>query len=241
MLLSGVALELAVGRLEDAAADLDALAANSEPGVRKALGTDETLRIPLAQLTYQKLVFEGNYAEAGAAMESLHGRLIGVDPNKALREQFVPKNLADGNQPLVALWPSTGLFAILRVQTAIREAESFATWGVLAPLTVAFAPSPLEFAVRPSAATILSFGYDKYVGFTTLRTDLQRRREGDAEFFSRRGMLSVFEGDIPAAKARFLQTRQPAEKEWGLPEYRHQVAERYLRLIEEAEKRSAKK
>ena len=61
-------------------------------------------------------------------------------------------------------------------------------------------------------------------------------RERDAEFFLRRGLLSLFEADIPGAKTRFLQTRQPANKDWGLPEFRHPGAEQYLHLIEEAEK-----
>ncbi|MFO0825041.1 MAG: hypothetical protein U0792_18285 [Gemmataceae bacterium] len=54
-------------------------------------------------------------------------------------------------------------------------------------------------------------------------------------------MLRLFEGDIPAARTEFLQTRQPAVPEWGLLELRHPDAEVYLRLMDEAEKRSPRK
>ena len=71
-----------------------------------------------------------------------------------------------------------------------------------------------------------------------------RREEGD--FYQRRGMLSLYEGDIKSARARFLQTRSTPEQKaedarWGLPERRYENAETYLRLIDEAAKRAGPK
>jgi hypothetical protein len=60
------------------------------------------------------------------------------------------------------------------------------------------------------------------------------------EFFYQRGFLSLLEGDIPAARKRFEQSRQPGVPEWGVLEQRNQNAERYLRLIEAAEKKTGK-
>jgi hypothetical protein len=63
-------------------------------------------------------------------------------------------------------------------------------------------------------------------------------REG--EFFFRRGLLSLLEGDIASAKKRFEQSTIPAVKEWGVPERRNMSAERLLRLIRRAEKTEGK-
>ena len=47
-----------------------------------------------------------------------------------------------------------------------------------------------------------------------------------------------YEGDIAEAERRFLLTRHPAVEDWGLPEYRHGTAERYLAMIAEARRLS---
>jgi len=56
-----------------------------------------------------------------------------------------------------------------------------------------------------------------------------------------RDVLALYEGDIPSAREWFTQTRQPAVKDWGIPEGRHQNAELYLRLINEADKAAPRK
>jgi hypothetical protein len=62
----------------------------------------------------------------------------------------------------------------------------------------------------------------------------------ESEFFFRRGLLSLLEGDIAAAKKRFEQCTIPAVKEWNVPERRNMAAERLLRLIRRAEKTERK-
>jgi hypothetical protein len=76
--------------------------------------------------------------------------------------------------------------------------------------------------------------------FVQRQQKLRNVRSEAADFYYRRGFLSLLEGDIPAAKKRFEQSRQPGIAEWGIPEQRSQSAERLLKLIEEAEKATAK-
>jgi hypothetical protein len=81
--------------------------------------------------------------------------------------------------------------------------------------------------------------------FQTALTDRARQAAGvyeaianklqsDARFFYRRGVLSLLEGDIPAARQRFLQTRREAPKGWWVHDVSLPEAERYLRLIDAA-------
>ncbi len=69
---------------------------------------------------------------------------------------------------------------------------------------------------------------------------LRAVRQNASNFFYQRGFLSLLEGDIAAAKTRFQQSRQPGVPDWGVPEVRHASAEKYLALIEAAEKTSTK-
>jgi hypothetical protein len=215
--LSRVALQLAVGRLEDAATDLDALAGSAD--VQRALAGH--LQPPYRMLLYVKHLLEGNYAEAGDAIEGLEERLVPPDPFEKERAQF-PK----------AFYVALG--------------GKLRTWVEYSPLSALLAPTPFDLAARTEAPLVAVAGYPpgrrpRSPGFGTLRDDFQARREQAADFYTRRGFLSLYEGDIAGAKRRFLMTRQPAVKDWDLPEYRNATAELYLRMIEEAEKRSAEK
>ena len=82
--LRRVAIELAVGRLEDAAADVAELPANldaAESPTDKGFSQHlRDLRDLLRMMTYQKLVLEGNYSEAGSLYESFANRDLGKDP-----------------------------------------------------------------------------------------------------------------------------------------------------------------
>src|SRR5205823_3057689 len=83
--LTRAALELAVGRLEDAAADLDLLQARfaevaGNPELRRSSGAD-LLAEALRWASYQKSVLEGNYDEAGQLLEQYAtARGVGKDP-----------------------------------------------------------------------------------------------------------------------------------------------------------------
>jgi hypothetical protein len=216
--LSLTALQLAVGRLEDAAAGLDTL--TSDPEVQRALSNPGISPV-VQMLKFQKLVAEGNYAEAGAVMESLDGRMVGLDPARSLRQQFDPKPFVQSKQPL-------------------------GRWAGFAQLSALVAPNPLDALTRAFAPLAALDGFGEAPGFFALRENLAATRQRDAEFYTRRGLLSLAEGDIPAARARFLQARPTPEQtaegaKWGLPEYRNPLAERYLRLIDEAARRAQRK
>lgn len=76
--------------------------------------------------------------------------------------------------------------------------------------------------------------------FAILQNEIAGRLQADAEFFFRRGFLSLMEGDIPAAKERFKQSFRQPPTGWGLPNFVNASAAMYLRLIEDAEKRAAR-
>jgi hypothetical protein len=211
--LQRISLEMAVGRLEDVAADLELMPApeGTRPG-------EDVLRYPYRMLVYQKLVFEGNYAEAGRLMETLEGGVVRLDPNKPSRDKFNP-------QPYVKL------------------GERYMFCSDLSPLlarALAFT-GPLEAVVQAGVPMAALVGSDENPGFLSLQQDLARRRSLQAEFFVNRGLLSLLEGDMPAARLRFESTRLPAVPEWGLPEYRNPQAELYLRLMDQAAKKAAGK
>ncbi len=207
-LICRISLELAVGRIEDAAADLEQL--STDPGVQKSLAESNLLTV-FRLLTYQKLMLEGNYAEAGKLLEDLDGKNIGVDPLKPLRDQFEPKFF-------------------------VANLNKLAFWAEFAPLAGLLAPTQYDLLARLSVPGASLNDVDKSVGFLSLRNDLVSRRAQEAEFYYQRGLFSLYEGDIPSARKRFAQTHQPAVKDWGLPEAPHGNAELLLRLIEEAEK-----
>jgi hypothetical protein len=193
-----VALKLATGRVEDAAEDLEFLPVSFdevEAAAPKEFAQHvRQLRDQLRMQLYQKLMLEGNYAEAGALMEQTQGRIVvstgQVDP---------PEKMTDFT------WPTGG-----------------ATWSIdlVARMRLWFGGHLNRYeSVRGAVAT-------------------EQVREG--EFFFRRGLLSLIEGDMAGAKKRFEQATIPAVKDWGLPERRNPQAERLLRLIRRAEEKSGK-
>jgi hypothetical protein len=216
-LLCRVSLELVLGRLEDASADLEILA--TDPGVQQRL-SNPTVRAVFTGLQYQKALLEGNYPQAGKLMEELEGPRVREDPYRPLREQFDPRPFVESKQPL-------------------RE------WVRFAPLAAIGASSPFDFVGRTCTQVVSMTGFEYprregdtvlIPGFLTLQNELRGYREFQADFYYRRGVLFLLEGDIPSAEQRFRQTRLDAVKDWGLPEIRHPGAELYLRLIAEARK-----
>jgi hypothetical protein len=173
-------------------------------------------------LLYQKALMEGDYAEAGRVLEELEGDMVREDRFASLRTNFNPKPFVESKQSLSGL-------------------VNFA------PLTALAAPTPFDLLARisaPGAAVgdVVLPGRTPeepvvIPGFLTLQNDLASLRNARADFFVRRGLLDLYEGDVAEAEKRFLQSRQEAVKEWGLPAVRHQTAELYLRLIEQARKK----
>ncbi len=80
------------------------------------------------------------------------------------------------------------------------------------------------------------FLFEHYRVALTIREEIAGKMQQDAQFFSRRGDLSLLQGDIPAAKEWFKQTRREPPAGWRLAAITTQNAENYLKLIERAAK-----
>jgi hypothetical protein len=105
-------------------------------------------------------------------------------------------------------------------------------WVVLPalPTTPVVAVATIEGLYRPHL-------FDQLMGRGILRQrTLNERRIRDANLYWKRGLLFLLEGNIGEARKRLVATRQSGVPEWGVPDQRHPEAERYLRLIDEAEK-----
>lgn len=214
--LQQAALELALGRLEDVGDRIDFASARIE--LASARPESRILAQALQGIIYEKLLFEGNYAEAGKLMERLEGGSLDADPAKSLRDKFDPRFFVQLKDRLV-------------------------TWIYAAQFLALLSPTQFDLVIRggtPEAA-LGTYGQDAsgnpHPGFLFLQQNLANRRAREAEFFFRRGLLSLMEGDIATARTRFLATRQPAIPEWGLPEFTNPTAELYLRLINQAAKK----
>ena len=202
-LLELVGLELYSGRLEDAATDLAELKEVFEDLTRPAdPPTRNGLRQALRLLDQQKMILEGDYAGAGAELEGLAGKDIGLE--RLLAEVEKQKFNPTPHAVLGVGWPTLATLA------------SQSPYDVLA---------------------LHMGGYFQHQNYLSYRNLLAQKLQEDAQFFYRRGFLSLIEGDIPAAKERFRQTRRTPPPNWNLPTITHGPAESYLRMIEAAEKK----
>jgi len=183
-----VALRLATGRLEEAADDLEILPGNFDEAEATAhkdfVPQIRQLRDPLGMQIYFKLVFEGNYSEAGVILEQREGQII-----KSASELLSPKKIVDRLLPRAM-------------------APSATPWGT-------------AFRLREL--------------YRFQREVVRGLQAQESEFFYRRGLLSLVEGDIAGARKRFEQTTIPAIKDWEVPEIQKTDAQRLLRLIRRAE------
>ena len=229
-----VALELVVGRIENAN---DFLADLTAP--ESAAAIEKTGLTPRAQqLRYQKALHAGEYKTAGELWEAIEGSGIGAldkiaPAGPALDRQLVLAALAAG-------YPS-------------HEPEKVLAGMLQPPVLLPLPPlvSPLllraELTTRPATAvptprypiTMDVWKGDWIALENSMRQRLVAHLEYEVTFFYRRGVLSLLEGDIPAAKQRFQQSERKAPKGWGLPNFASNDARQYLRQIEAAEKRAA--
>lgn len=194
-----VALELAVGRLEDANADLasvhDAInAMAAAPRVNQQVV--QLTRRQTAELEVEKLVLEGNLGEAGTQLESLFKGNVGKYPAPNM-DQRPYETFGFG-------WPALGMFTATDTPLALITRY----WG----------------------------GYLQWVRYSNEVGSVSNTMQVEAEFFYRRGLLALLEGDIAGAKARFLSSHRPVPAGWKVREVRHRNAEVFLKLIEAGQK-----
>lgn len=206
--LQRIALELAVGQLEDAAGDIAALREEFDKAAGK---TDprrlDEIMIPLRYLEYLKLSMEGDYATAGAEFEQLDGRIDGRPIGEPMK---IPPE----------------------IENAPAFKSAILKHGAVWPLvpTLGAANNPI------GSLSWFALGQIQFQGYMNFRTAIYSHLEREATFFFRRGFLALVEGDIDAAKLRFEHARRTAPPGWGPSEVAVPQAESYLRLIEAARK-----
>ncbi|AWM41015.1 hypothetical protein GobsT_03920 [Gemmata obscuriglobus] len=193
-----VALDLAVGRIEDAAETLKNLSGTTFGGPT------------LQWLKYQKAVLAGEYKQAGDLWESLNPEVGALDT--------LP--------PPGAGVPKERVLETVQALTRSKNPEEVLNRMLVAP--VGLVPEPLQ--IVPQWFWLQSW--------ESLRQLLQQRLAGqlqaDSNFFTRRGVLYLLEGDTPAAKERFKNALRKAPAGWGVPDMNSAQADGYLKLIEKA-------
>ncbi len=210
-----VSLELALGRIENANDLLQYLdAPNTAPALEKA---GEARRVLL--LRYQKELHAGAYKAAGELWEAIAGGGIG-----ALDKMPPPGPTVERALVLDTL-------AVLHEKPSAQEAEKTLA-ALLGPPLV-----PLTPLTQP--LTLQLWQGEWFAATQLIQQRIGDQLQADANFFYRRGVLSLLEGDIPAAKQRFQQSTRKAPKGWGLDDLRPLEPRLYLQLIEAAEKGAA--
>ncbi|MBX9622830.1 MAG: hypothetical protein K2X82_03360, partial [Gemmataceae bacterium] len=196
MALRLVALELATGRVEDAAADAAGLRGEFD----RTAGQDprppqiDALRAFLRLLEYQVAWLSGNYLDAARTLDEIDGRRYAVTAYPA------PDAVLPFGWPVAA--------------------------GLGGPDTVA--PLVLWYTIRDRARL-------------QARAEVFGQMERSAEFYFRCGYLALLGGDPAAAKAYLAKARRPAPPGWDLPEYTHAPAAQYVRYIDAAAGRAARR
>jgi hypothetical protein len=207
-----LALELALGRVEDLndnLAELDKLKSLEEFEKAGRGGL-------FLELKYQAALQSGDYRAAGAAREAAEARVIGA------YDKWPPPG-PDFPLPL--------LLQILAPAGRAADAERALRVMLQPPPSVPFNP-------------VVNWRFeqdwiDRWLELTgylaRIMTDHLRR---ESRFFASRGVLSLLEGDMDAARTRFRQARREPPPGWRLNPIESQEAAVYLLLIEMANKRA---
>lgn len=218
-------LELLLGRIEDAAENIPTV---DTPDWAKSFASIPGLPDRFLLIKYQKAVLAGEYRTAGDLWQALAGRGIGTaDGALPARSQVTFDMIKRLTRDRVAPRDDTEAAQAAAKQEADKLLERMLKPPVL----------PLTPLLRPIATDNWR---GEWVGLDgLLRQGVAERLQNEAEFFTRRGVLSLLEGDIPAARQRFEQARREPPAGWGLAPQNTGQAARYLRLIERAAARSA--
>lgn len=217
--LQRVNLELLLGRVEDANENLGALDTADLAKAFAVTGLTEQYQL----LKYQKAVFAGEYRAAGELWQTIAGRSVGR-PESALPARSAVK-LELIEQIALARAPRRDRSEAAE-EAAKREAAKTVE-RMLKPPMVPFNPLLRTFATDAWQA--------EWIGFEQqFRQGIAMQMQNEAEFFTRRGVLSLLEGDIPAARERFQQARREPPAGWKLPVQHTTQAAQYLQLIERA-------
>lgn len=240
-----VALELAVGRLEDAARDLDELSSQ----INELSAVPESRRDPkvtllltvLNRLLYQKMLLEGNFREAGVLLEKSMPPTVGVDL------PLSPEAAALKPATFVQRPPALQAFLEL-APLAVPQLDGHGRLAVVGQLLLIGSLADQSTVVRlllslADLAEPILDGWARFgvIGrlvitetFDATQQELNARRNRDADFFWKRGLLFLLEGNMNEAKKRLEKSFQQGRPEWGVPDRQHAEAIRFLQLIDRA-------
>ncbi|MCI0702050.1 MAG: hypothetical protein L0241_13285 [Planctomycetia bacterium] len=208
------ALQFAVGRLEDAdfymtklTEKFDEIAA--KPSDAKALN-EPGLRPVLRLLTFQKFVLAGDYKAAGDLWESLAGGGIGTfdkiaPPGPTLDRALVLGMIAQRYQTQE---PEKALEALLRPPLFMP------VHPLIQPIWLQAQASVAPSNPRYQPLVLEGWTSDWIILTAMIRQTVLGQLQNEANFFYRRGVLSLLEGDIPAAKQRFQQVPRKIPLGW---------------------------
>jgi hypothetical protein len=211
-----VSLELALGRIEDANGSLASL---GKP--ESAVAVEKAGLTPWVQLLrYQKAIHAGEYKAAGDLWNALAGQGIGEAAKIPPLGSAVP-------EPLIL----QTVAALGRKQTE-QDARK-----ALAALLAGVRPLPALPSLTRALTTELWLS-DWYTVAALIRGGIAEQMQREANYFTRRGVLSLFEGDIPGAKRWLQQARRDPPPGWGLSPVDTETAFSHRKLIEMAEKRA---
>jgi len=217
-------LELLLGRIEDAAENLATVDTPDWAKAFAAIGFSDRFQL----VKYQRAVLAGEYNTAGDIWQALAGRGIGTAEGALpARSQITFDTVKRLTQERVVPRDNTEAAQAAAKQEADKLLERMLKPPVL----------PLTPLLRPVATDTWR---DEWVGLDGLiRQSIVQRLQSETEFFTRRGVLSLLEGDIAGARQRFEQARREPPAGWGIGPQNTPQAARYLNLIERAAARSA--
>ncbi|HEY1190606.1 MAG TPA: hypothetical protein VGE74_23435, partial [Gemmata sp.] len=207
-----VALELATGRIEDAADNLKVLASPERLG---ALERSKTAGL-VQMLKYQKALLAGEYKSAGDLWESL---ATGIG-------QF------DKLPPPGPTVPRPLVLGALQAAFGAQNPEKLLTGMLVPPL------GPYPGCAQVVQAKVWFGVWDGLR--LVLQQSIAQQLSAEASFFYRRGVLFLLEGNMPAAKERFKDALRKPPPGWDLPNIQSAEADMYLNLIKRAEQKAAR-
>lgn len=204
-----VALELVLGRVEDAAEHLKVLGGADLAGALDQTGA----AAPVQRLKYQKAVLAGEYKLAGEVWETLA-------PRVGQFEKLPPPG------PTV---PEPLVLGALQAVTGTPNPKKL-LYGLFVP-PVGLVPEPAQLV--EARFWMLSCDVPRQV----LQQSIAQQLQGEMSYFARRGVLYLLEGNVPAAKERFKDALRKAPAGWDVPNINSAEADMYLKLIEKAEQK----
>jgi tetratricopeptide (TPR) repeat protein len=201
-----ITLELVLGNVENANELLNSL---SQPEQAAKL-QNSGIAVVVQRLKFYKALFAGEFGLAGELWDSMAppvGRFDKLPPlGPGLPEELV-------------------LAAIQAVAPGKDPKKAIAN----------FLTPPLVFTPGHAQLTQYRLWMGPWYSMATgLQQAVSDQLTNEIEFYHRRGVLFLLQGDVAAAQERFRLCARTAPQGWGVPEHRHPGADMYLDLMKRA-------